>query len=242
MNKELAKKIIDETAKTYNLIADSFSQTRRWTQPEIDNLIISRIKNGNKVLDIGCGNGRFCPTVINVGADYTGIDIAENLIKIAKKNYPAGKFAIAAANNLPFPDQTFDTVISIAVLHHLPSKKLRQRFLQEIRRVLKNNGDFIAVVWDLRPHYLLKAGKLKRLRYFLIEQLKIAARVSKLDFGDFYLSWQNKYQRYLHIFTLSELRNLSKTAGLKTIDSGILKSSKNQEQNLYIIAKKMEND
>jgi len=39
-------------------------------------------------LDIGCGNGRFCPTVINVGADYTGIDIAENLIKIAKKTIP----------------------------------------------------------------------------------------------------------------------------------------------------------
>jgi len=88
-------------------------------------------------LDIGCGNGRFCPTVINVGADYTGIDIAENLIKIAKKNYPAGKFAIAAANNLPFPDQTFDTVISIAVLHHLPSKNCANVFCKKYAAFLK---------------------------------------------------------------------------------------------------------
>lgn len=238
MDKELAKKIIAQTAKTYNLIADNFSQTRCWTPPEIENLITTRIKSGDKILDVGCGNGRFCPTMINAGADYTGIDIAENLIKIAKKNYPAGKFAIAAADSLPFPEQTFNAVVSIAVLHHLPSKNLRRRFLKEIRRVLKNNGEFIAVVWDLRPCYLLKAGKFKRFHYFLAEQFKIAGRASKLDFGDFYLPWQNKYQRYLHVFTLSELRNLSEAAGFKTIDSGILKSARGKEQNLYIIAKK----
>ncbi|GAI25805.1 unnamed protein product, partial [marine sediment metagenome] len=57
--------------------------------------------------------------------DYFGVDIAERLIKIAKKNYPEAKFQVADVLNLPFPPNFFDKIYSISVLHNIPSKNFQ---------------------------------------------------------------------------------------------------------------------
>lgn len=61
--------------------------------------------------------------------------------------------------------------------------------------------------------------------------------LQKLDRGDFFISWQNKYQRYHHAFSLPELERAAKSAGFEIEKSGALDSGK-KEANLYIIAKK----
>ena len=174
----------------------------------------------------------------NIGAIYTGIDNSKALIEIARDRCQGARFEVGDATDLPFPAETFDTAVSIAVLHHIPSKELRIRFFYEARRVLKAGGIFIVTAWDLRPQHLLAAGEWKRLRYYLKEQLAIVAFKSKLDLGDFFIPWQNKQQRFVRSLTLGEIRGLALDVGFTIVASGILKAGNSKEQNLYIVAKK----
>jgi len=238
MDSNYAKKLLRQTAETYDDIARSFSGTRQWRQKEIEDLITARVDAGKKVLDIGCGNGRFFGVFKKSGANYIGIDNSKKLVEIARQLYFDARFDVGDATDLPFPAETFDVAVAVAVLHHIPSKELRIRFFYEARRVLKAGGIFIATVWDLRPKHLLAAGEWRRLRLFAKEQTMIAARLSKLDFGDFFIPWQNKHQRYVHALTVNELCDLSSSVGFTILESGILKCHNSKEQNLYIVVKK----
>jgi SAM-dependent methyltransferase len=238
MDKKTAQEILNQTAEIYNEIAPSFSQTRQWLPKEIESLITSNIRAADKVLDIGCGNGRACDLFAKLGADYTGIDNSKKLVEIAREQYPGTRFIVADAADLPFPAESFNVAAALAVLHHIPSKDLRTRFFYEAGRVLKPGAILIASVWDLRPWRLARAGEWKRFRLYAKEQLAIATGRSKLDFGDFFIPWQNKCQRYVHAFALGELRSLAASVGLAVIASGILRSSRSREQNLYIVCQK----
>lgn len=238
MNSDYAEKLLRQTTETYNDIAWSFSQTRNYVPSQTESLLSRHVKSGDKVLDIGCGNGRFCGLLENIGANYTGIDSSKGLIEIARDQCGEARFEVADATDLPFPAQTFDAAVAIAVLHHIPSKELRIRFFYEAHRVLKAGGIFIATAWDLRPQHLMAAGEWKRLRFYIKEQAAIAIGKSKLDFGDFFIPWQNKHQRYVRALTASELQGLAVSVGFTIIDSGILKAGNSKEQNLYIVAKK----
>ena len=77
-----------------------------------------------KVLEIGCGRGAFQ----NLVEDYTGVDIALSVQKYINK-----KFVNASVENLPFEDETFDGIWSIAVLEHIINP---EKALEEIARIL----------------------------------------------------------------------------------------------------------
>lgn len=98
------------------------------------------VKNKD-ILEIGCGNGyggyllnQFQPK------SYIGLDMMEEQIEIACKNYPQYKFIIQDAADLgQFADASKDVIIIFGVLHHIPEWR---KVLDEIRRVLKPNGSF----------------------------------------------------------------------------------------------------
>jgi len=114
------------------LIAEDFSRTRRYLWPDFQSLA-EYIKPQDKVLDLGCGNGRLIELLGDKEIDYLGVDNVQNFIEIAKKKYPAYSFQVADALSLPFADNSFDKVCSIAVLHHIPSEELRLKFLEEAK-------------------------------------------------------------------------------------------------------------
>jgi ubiquinone/menaquinone biosynthesis C-methylase UbiE len=116
MNLKQAYKILEENKRTYNEISDEFNQTRRKYSSEFEDLK-KYIIQGEKVLDLGCGNGRLYEFFSGRNIDYTGVDFSENLIRIAKEKY-GDKFVEGDILNLPFSEQKFDSVWSIAVLHH----------------------------------------------------------------------------------------------------------------------------
>ena len=106
---------------------------------------------GDVVLDIGCGTGTLAIAAArHVGASglVCGIDASPPMIararRKARKAGLAGDFQVAVAENLPFPDQRFDVVLSTLMLHHLP-RKTRQQCAKEIGRVLKIGGRALAV-------------------------------------------------------------------------------------------------
>lgn len=87
-------------------------------------------------LEIGCGFGRLSPFIAEHFQQHTAVDINTGALSEASRFYPQVKFSQASATELPFPDKTFDTVITWTVLQHIPNS-LVGKALNEIRRVAK---------------------------------------------------------------------------------------------------------
>lgn len=102
-------------------------------------------KNG-KVLEVGCGTGTFLRSVKEYRPDLElfGCDISQTAINLAKENnqYPI-HFETADALSLPYGDESFDVVVMMDVLEHLPNTK---KALEEVRRILNKGGIFHLLV------------------------------------------------------------------------------------------------
>lgn len=106
------------------------------------------------VLDIACGSGYGTDYLMRNGAKKViGADISENAIKTAREKY-LGEFQVMNAIKLDFQDNYFDCVVSFETIEHLIEYKL---FLDEIRRVTKNNGTVIMST----PNYVFELVKFK---------------------------------------------------------------------------------
>lgn len=230
MKRDYAEYLINKTKSDYNLISGEFSITRKEAWQETDFLFNNYLTKGDKVLDLGCGNGRYYELFKNKEIDYIGVDSSEKLVNIAKEKYPAVKFQAEDALNLPFPDNHFDKIYSIAVLHHIPSKELRMEFLKESKRVLKKDGILILTVWKF--HQLKEICSL--IKYSI---LKLIGK-SKLDFKDILEPWGKKTDRYYHWFSKKELIILAKKSGFKIEKAGIIKNKKGNRENIYLVVEK----
>ncbi|MBV9956904.1 MAG: class I SAM-dependent methyltransferase [Acidobacteria bacterium] len=103
---------------------------------------------GLKVLEIGCGLGTDGAQFARAGADYTGVDLTEAAVELARRRFELfglpGTFRTADAENLDFADDTFDLVYSHGVLHHTPDT---ERAVREVHRVLKPGGRAVVMLY-----------------------------------------------------------------------------------------------
>lgn len=230
MNKKYANEILEMSRRGYEDIARDFSATRKVFWQEL-HYLGDYVKEGDKVLDIGCGNGRFLEAVSNTDFQYTGIDSSRSFIKQARETYgKRGAFVRGDALSLPFEDNSFDTIVSFGVLHHIPSKAYRKQFLAEARRVLKPGGIMIITVWNLWNERLTPT-----IRAYTIK--KLLGR-SKLDFKDVFLPFGKKENvRYLHAFTKGELARVIKRARFTLQDIRLVRRRSGNE-NIVAICKK----
>jgi SAM-dependent methyltransferase len=129
--------------------------TKEWHIPEAANFAATR---GLRVLEIGCGLGTDGAQFALAGADYTGIDLTDASIELAKRKFELsglpGEFRIADAENLEFADNSFDLVYSHGVLHHTPDTA---RAVREIHRVLKPGGRAVVMLYH-RGSYNYRIG------------------------------------------------------------------------------------
>ena len=108
----------------------------------------AELGEGQKYLEVGCGNGTLCKHMANkYRMDVTGVDVASDQIERAQvdaEDTPNLRFMILDATRLPFDDASFDIVLSSGVMHHI--REWPDAF-EEIARVLKTGGHF--VYWDI---------------------------------------------------------------------------------------------
>jgi SAM-dependent methyltransferase len=128
---------------------------KEWHIPEAANFAATR---GRKVLEIGCGMGTDGAQFARAGADYTGIDLTDAAIELARQRFAvaglSGNFLVSDAESLDFPDELFDLVYSHGVLHHTPDIEAA---IGEIYRVLRPGGRAVIMLYH-RGSYNYRVG------------------------------------------------------------------------------------
>lgn len=173
-------------AETYNHIAHDFSNTR--TKYNIWNSVrkfIEELPSKSLVADIGCGNGKNMQ-LRTEELTYSGVDISEKMVNICQ----ARGFNVILGDilQIPFAGDTFDAVMSIAVIHHLEKRSDRVAAIRELVRITKPGGKILIYVWAF-------------------EQPVESKR--KFTSQDEMVPFKNKdgsvYYRYYHLYTNDEL-------------------------------------
>ncbi|MEQ1643717.1 MAG: class I SAM-dependent methyltransferase [Pyrinomonadaceae bacterium] len=116
-----------------------------------DQLQKGRFLPGMKILDAGCGGGRNIVWLMRNGLDVFAIDRDESAVEAVRGlaanlalGLPPENFQHASLESIPFPDKSFDWVISNAVMHFAEDRGQFDRMLAEQWRVLKPGGIFFA--------------------------------------------------------------------------------------------------
>ncbi|KUF19175.1 class I SAM-dependent methyltransferase [Streptomyces silvensis] len=141
--KDTVKSVYRQVAEEYDeRIPGAGPSDDLFTRSERDFLIDS-ISSGEKVLDIGCGTGRFTVPMADKGAQVSGLDISRSMLEVAeRKLHERGLSADLREGDmahLPFPDASFDTVTSMLALMHIPLAD-RPAVFAEVQRVLRPGG------------------------------------------------------------------------------------------------------
>jgi ubiquinone/menaquinone biosynthesis C-methylase UbiE len=127
---------------------DELESHRYRLEPHILRVVPFASLKGKKVLEIGCGLGTDAVQFARAGADYTGIDLTDNAIRLTKQRFDMeglrGDIRSANVESLPFGDGSFDLVYSHGVIHHTPNI---EKAVSEIHRVLKGGGRAIVMVY-----------------------------------------------------------------------------------------------
>lgn len=136
---------------------------QQWSAHVLD---AARIEAGHRVLDIGCGTGVLARTAeVRVGPTglVAGIDPDRGMLAVAEKLAPMIEWQQGTAESLPYPDQTFDAVVSQFGLMFFAD---RRQALREMCRVLIRGGTLAVAVWDRLENsaaYPLEVELLERL-------------------------------------------------------------------------------
>jgi ubiquinone/menaquinone biosynthesis C-methylase UbiE len=189
------------TRDIFNQIAPAWYNFRHWSifRNELEALA-SRWRKG-KLLNIGCAHGPdFLP--FRRGFDLYGVDFSCEMLKFARKYSQKFNFTVdlslADVSQLPYSDETFDWVISVATYHHVKGKEERQAALNELRRVVRPGGEAFITVWNhWQPRF-----------WFKPQQVTVP--------------WRQRgktLQRYYYLFSYSELEKLVKQAGFEVLKS-----------------------
>jgi ubiquinone/menaquinone biosynthesis C-methylase UbiE len=185
--------------ETYNLIAEDWAQEggphSDWCLDFL-NIFASRVGNGGKVLDIGCGSGQDCGFLVEHGIKTTGVDFSEKMINEARKHFPGGKFLVLDIRELAFPKEIFDGVLAKHSLLHLHKKEM-SAVLEKIHSILKPDGWFLLT---------LKEGIGEKV-------------VSEVRFG-------HSVERFFSYFTNFEVKKLLEGGGFQIIQEGLHKGDR----------------
>jgi len=103
--------------------------------------------SNKKILDVGCGKGDMLRNFIQYGArpeNLYGLDLVEDRIEQAKALSPNIDFRCANAENLPYPDKSFDIVMQFVVFTSIFDSQMKKNIGKEMLRVLKPNG---IIIW-----------------------------------------------------------------------------------------------
>lgn len=241
MNTQTGELLTKMTHEGYARIADSFDKTRHYSWGDFS-VFDSLVKDGMKILDIGCGNGRFFKHLASRAIEYVGIDANPRFVQIAQetyRNHPGQpRFFVGDIRTISaipsLADQKFDIIFGIAVLHHIPTRAGRSQVLQDVKELLAVGGILVLEnwnLWQLRKgtktvwHSCAQRLSFKKLPWEI--QYTVSRR--RLGFADIITQWGSSSNRaflYYHAFTLHELSGLCISSGYRIRDLYYIRDGK----------------
>jgi 2-polyprenyl-3-methyl-5-hydroxy-6-metoxy-1,4-benzoquinol methylase len=129
-------------ATDYPFYDAAASHMHRHFMPHVFDLA-GELKQGLRVLDLGCGNGHTCGLFLEKGCHVVGIDVSESGIEIARKAHPTGRFEVLAADDRileNLQEEPFDLIVSTEVVEHLFAPR---PYVKGAFAALKPGGRFI---------------------------------------------------------------------------------------------------
>jgi len=202
----------------YAAFADDFARTRRgW--PRGFDLILSYLPPGTNVLDLGCGNGRFLAFLVARGwhGSYLGLDNDPHLLRLAQQAAHRSSSVEAAFVQADLLDPAWQVglagrhparIVCLAVLHHIPGRSNRQRFVASCSALLPPGGLLILSAWQF-----LSA---ERLRSRILPWTTVGLSSKDVEPGDYLVAWGGGAagHRYCASIDEPELSALATETGL----------------------------
>lgn len=129
-------------AEAYDRFMGRYS---RLLAPQLADL--AGVRHGQRALDVGCGPGALTAELVGrLGPRaVAAVDPSESFVAAARARYPGVDVALASAEDLPFPDDSFDTALAQLVVHFMAEPIAG---LTEMSRVTRSDGVVAACVWD----------------------------------------------------------------------------------------------
>src|SRR5579863_2420865 len=144
---------------------EAHARLRYALEPHITDFASFKAERGMKVLEIGVGMGADYLEWLKAGVNATGVDLSPASLEKARLRCELASYKadlqVADAENLPFPDNSFDVVYSYGVLHHSPDTA---RCIREAWRVLKPGGQARIMIY----HHPSLTGLMLWLRYGIL--------------------------------------------------------------------------
>jgi SAM-dependent methyltransferase len=120
-----------------------FSTGQAVIDPLMESCGLSLGDNG-RALDFGCGAGRLSRTLRRYFGEVYGVDISEEMVRLAKRLTPSCNFVVNRSDDLKvFSDDYFDFIYSNIVLQHQPTKEMARAYIREFIRVVKPTGTIV---------------------------------------------------------------------------------------------------
>ncbi|MCD6225755.1 class I SAM-dependent methyltransferase [bacterium] len=143
-DQKLVEKSYDQIAEEYlrrfRLDSDANKHTLKYLK-----LLIKLLPQNSKILDLGCGAGIPATKILAPFHEVIGVDISEKQIQLARKNTPEAKFIKADMLEIDFPVNSFDAIVSLYAIIHVP-RKYHRELLEKIWKMLKPGGYFLATM------------------------------------------------------------------------------------------------
>lgn len=137
-----------EVRETYDRIAEHFAQTRAHAWSDVERFIETQ-ENVPLALDLGCGNGRHAELLAPRAGTVVCADLSRPVLETARdRTGDRVELLQTDAADLPLRSESVDLAVYVAALHHLPTRALRLRSLEELTRVLTPSGRALVSVWS----------------------------------------------------------------------------------------------
>jgi ubiquinone/menaquinone biosynthesis C-methylase UbiE len=193
---------------------DAYRLTARWYDKVFEpinkglrllGLRMFRPKQDMSILDVGCGTGATLEFYKRYKCNLFGIDTSPAMLVIAKQRLgDAAELHLGSAAEMPWPDQAFDLVVSMLVIHEM-RQPIRLAVLDEIKRVLKPDGRLLFI--DFNP------GPVKTIEGWRTKAIILLSEIA---------AGREHFRNYRHFMSMNGLHHLIETAGLTVVNRKVV--------------------